>query len=146
MKEAKGNLWYRAEADVIVITTNGNIKKNGCCVMGRGCALEARKLVSGIDRKLGEYLKEYGNRCFRLGNLSFGAEVWSMPVKHNWWEKADIELIKTSASQLMEMADKFEMKNIYLPRPGCGNGGLKWEDVQPILDKCLDDRFTCITF
>ena len=35
------------------------------------------------------------------------------------------------------------INEIYLPKVGCGNGGLKWEDVKPHL-KFLDDRFIVI--
>jgi hypothetical protein len=43
------------------------------------------------------------------------------------------------------MADKFRWQHIVMPRPGCGNGGLDWADVEPVLSKLLDDRFTVIT-
>ena len=37
MKEIRGDL-FTQEADTICITTNGFVKANGECVMGRGCA------------------------------------------------------------------------------------------------------------
>jgi len=55
-------------------------------------------------------------------------------------------LIRQSARQLVEMADKFGWGSVVLPRPGCGNGGLDWDDVRPILEAILDDRFTVVTF
>lgn len=33
---------------------------------------------------------------------------------------------------------------LILPRPGCGNGRLRWEDVRKILEPILDDRFTVV--
>ncbi len=43
MIEQQINLWD-ADADnvLLCITTNGYVKNNGECVMGRGCALEAK--------------------------------------------------------------------------------------------------------
>jgi hypothetical protein len=36
---------------------------------------------------------------------------------------------------------------IYLPRPGCGNGRLNWEDVKKILSPILkSDRFHIVTY
>lgn len=42
----------------LCITTNGYIKKNGCAVMGAGVAKQARDRFDGLDRLLGEKLKE----------------------------------------------------------------------------------------
>ena len=34
--------------------------------------------------------------------------------------------------------------SVLLPKPGCANGGLNWEQVKPLLEQYLDDRFTII--
>jgi len=69
------------------------------------------------------------------------------PTKHNWWEKSDLVLIEESTRQLRDFFDNVISEYpvpIYLPRPGCSNGGLDWEDVKPILEKYLDDRFVVV--
>lgn len=33
---------------------------------------------------------------------------------------------------------------IYLVRPGCGNGRLRWQDVRHALSEILDDRFVIV--
>lgn len=62
-------------------------------------------------------------------------------------EKADLELIERSCKQLKAMfgfASGRSREEVYLVRPGCGNGGLDWGDVKPILEKYLDDRFIVV--
>ena len=55
------------EHEAVVVTTNGVIRKNGDAVLGKGQALEAKKLVPGLEHQLGEYLRRYGNRAFYMG-------------------------------------------------------------------------------
>jgi hypothetical protein len=31
---------------------------------------------------------------------------------------------------------------VLLPRPGCGNGHRTWDEVCPVIEPILDDRFT----
>lgn len=145
MNEALGDLWTGA-ADAIVITTNGTVRRDGALVMGRGCALQAKRRFPGIEYKAGSMVEHYGNRALNLGLFLPRTRIWTMPVKHNWWETADIQLIAESARQLMEMADRFSADAIRMPRPGCGNGNLNWQDVEPVLADILDDRFTAITY
>lgn len=76
---------------------------------------------------------------------------FSFPVKHNWYEHADLKLIERSAKELVDTIDDIFLDpddrppTIYLPRPGCGNGRLKWEDVKPVIEPYLDDRFVVVT-
>jgi Macro domain len=146
--EALGNLWTHP-ADVIVITTNGFVKANGECVMGRGCAREARDRFPGIALKLGTLIKQHGNRPMRIWkyrNSTRAIEIVSFPTKHVWSDNSDPDLIVSSMAMLVDMADKFNWKRIVMPRPGCGNGGLNWADIKPLLETSLDGRFTVISF
>lgn len=171
MLEAYGNIWDLAsDYDAIVITTNGYVKKNGEAVMGRGIALEAAEKNPGLPLLLGEAIKEEGNRVFmfplwRVWNSKVPhVRTWNpvteitfitFPVKPvvgtkgemGWKAKADIDLIRTSTEQLVELMDAVKgYDTVIMPRPGCGNGGLKWEQVKPVIEPLLDDRFTVVTF
>ena len=147
MRELKGNAWdVYLDYDVLCITTNGTIKTNGECVMGAGIAKTAKNKFPTLPTILGKFIKEYGNRCFKLSKVNDNTWLVSFPVKHNWWEIADLELIEKSSLELVEMADKFNWNKILLPRPGCGNGKLSWNEVKPILSEILDDRFYIISF
>lgn len=144
MGQARADLWS-APADLRCITTNGQTRADGAAVMGRGCAREATRLIGGIEYKLGGLLRKYGNRPFRLCRYN-GADLASFPVKHHWKETADPALIERSAHQLVQMADRFGYRNVLIPRPGCGNGGLDWQSrVRPILAAILDERFTILS-
>ena len=145
MLEAKGNLWKFTQG-IPAITTNGYIKKNGQAVMGRGCAKEAADRLGGLAQILGFNLIQYGNHVFYLHQ--FGDKgIITFPVKDAWSEKAKIELIKQSADELIRMTIPHFMikEKIYLPRPGCGNGGLEWKDVKPEIEKILTDQVTVIS-
>jgi len=137
MKEIVGNIWdFHKQGKFIAITTNGTIRKDGACVMGKGVAAECKSRYPELPYELGRKLKIAGNRPFL-----FEPGIVTFPVKHNWWEKADIKLIRKSAQFLQESA----IRELYLVRPGCGNGGLDWEkEVKPVLEKILDDRFIVV--
>jgi hypothetical protein len=128
--------------DLRCITTNGYVKKNGCAVMGRGVAAQAKKRYPWLPEVVGHIVQQKGNHVcliIRLGDLV------TFPVKYNWWEKADLALIERSAHELEELVDIIGATKVALPRPGCGNGKLEWEAVKPILE-FLDNRFYVITY
>src|SRR5258708_33340540 len=98
MKEIKGELWDYHEDfhSVICITTNGFVKKNGEAVMGKGCAAEAKTRYPELPKILGTHIRENGNIPLYLPVHL----ILTFPVKHNWWEEADLELIKDSVRSL----------------------------------------------
>ena len=146
MREIKGNLWdYWDHDHIICITTNGFVKKNGECVMGRGCAAECVKRIPGVAKYLGRMIEHFGNHVQYMTDKPLPIVV-SFPVKHNWWERADLDLIKRSTNELLDLWNNgLTHKEVIIPRPGCGNGGRTWEEVKPILS-ILPDEFAVITF
>ena len=145
MKEIEGELWdYYGKPDtVICITTNGTLKRNGCGVMGRGCAKELLRRVPDADALLGSHLQAFGNVVGRLF-VEPSTYILTFPVKHNWWEKADLQLIIESVKMLHHWAVQYPNTTFLLPRPGCGNGRLQWADVKPLLQS-LPDNVLVIT-
>jgi hypothetical protein len=73
------------------------------------------------------------------------AFCFDLIAQNNWWEEADVELIKRSAKKMVEIADVQRWQTILIPRPGCGNGRLKYSDVEPVIAEILDDRFFIVT-
>lgn len=147
MKEVSGELFDLARGKVLVITTNGFVKKNGYAVMGRGCAKQAAELWPCLPSILGKSIGISGNTVQVLPvEQDTYTSVVSFPVKYNWWENAEISLIQQSAVDLQKLTDQEGWTSVLVPRPGCGNGHLSWKDVQPVLLHVFDDRFTIVDF
>lgn len=146
VKQAVGDLWEIGEdADAVVITTNGTLKHNHHAVMGRGCAREAATKFPGLPKQLGQEIFGHGNvvHTFLMPSEKFA--LVAFPVKHEWWQKADVELIAASTISLIDEADENKWQTVVMPRPGCGNGGLSWWSIEPMLQEALDDRFTVVS-
>jgi len=139
MREITGDLWdhYGAENTIVLITTNGYVKQNGEAVMGRGCAKEAKDRFLGIAIELGRMISLNGNKPHYITT-----PLWQMatfPVKYAWYEKASLKLIGQSAAWLKKEAEYKTEITFVLPRPGCGNGGLLWREVRPLLENLPDN-------
>lgn len=169
MKNIKGNL-FEQECDAICITTNGFVKNDGECVMGRGCAATAALTWPQLPKLIGNGIKLWGNRVFTVKEtekyaiMVFPVKPISEPftgtnaVSHmaprfkigqtipGWACKAKPGLIIKSAKELLKIANQRNWNRIVLPRPGCGAGELNWSDIEPYLQEILDDRFEAITF
>lgn len=147
MIQVTGNLWdFTPVSDPLVvrcITTNGTVTRDGRCVMGRGCALEASKMMPTLPLMLGKHLHKHGNVCMgpvkvmgmKGRGYGYSREVHSyqimtFPVKHNWFETADVGLIRMSADKLKQVALLRKELVFILPKPGCGNGHLDWSAVK----------------
>jgi len=125
----------RSEDRPLIVTTNGAVRNDGACVMGRGIARYVRDEYPDLPFRLGRLIDDHGNRPFRLT-----ASIWTLPVKHHWAEEADLDLIAASLAHLVAMESKFGVATLLMPRPGCGNGRLAWTDVEPLMT--VFDRMT----
>lgn len=139
MKEVHGDLWAyeNRKGFIIVITTNGYIKKDGTGVMGAGVAKQAAEKYPELPRLLGESLQARGNV---VSPLTF--RIYAFPVKHEWMDRADIRLIRKSARKLKQLAEEHPNIKYVTVRPGCGNGRRDWEtEIKPIMVQLPDNVF-----
>lgn len=140
MRECVGDIWeYAARGARVAITTNGSQTRAGRAIFGRGVARQAAELNPELAETLGRLLAQQGNHVFDLGH-----GIVSFPVEETPWSLPDLRLIARSAQELRQLADLSGWQQIVVPRPGCGGGGLAWQDVKPLLEACFDDRFVVI--
>ncbi len=132
------------QADAIAISTNGIIKANGLAVMGAGVAKAAAQRWPDLPARLAAQLRVRGNHVSLLkavASLAGPLHLVSFPTKHDWKDDSDPALIVRSAEELKAMADAGDWRRVYAPPFGCGNGRLRWAEVEPLLAPILNDRF-----
>ena len=146
MLELVGDLWEaHALGHWVTITTNGVVTRDGRCVMGRGVAKEAATRFPGLPLALGARIREDGHMVHFFPDT----RIIAFPVKYHWRDTASLTLIEKSArgmvAKLARLVDPLrKIQAIYMVRPGCGNGGLAWSQVRPVIAPILDNRFIVV--
>ena len=131
-----GNLLKQDDVDAIVNTVN-------CVgVMGKGIALQFRN-------KWPENFRAYAVACrakqVRPGRMfvhDSGALVKpnfiiNFPTKDHWRGKSRIEFIRDGLVDLVAQIRRLGIRSIAIPPLGCGNGGLDWAEVRPLIESAL---------
>lgn len=139
MTEVVGDIWSFASQGWIVVTTNSVIKSDGTAVMGAGIALEAARRFPNLPLELANHLRTIGNHVHYFMDY----KIITFPTKRHWKDKSDLDLIVQGATRLKSdlLTFRYQQRPIkfFLPRLGCGNGGLAWEDVKKAIKPFLDE-------
>lgn len=153
MIELKANYWDIAEHyNVLVCTTNSVLKSNGELVMGAGIAKDFKNRYPDLPRFFGDGMRKNTTKIVNgwpfYGIMSIidildKQYLIALQTKYHYKDKSPLDLIVRSCEMLKEYCDNWNKNKILMTRPGCGNGGLKWEDVKPAIN-FLDDRFTVV--
>lgn len=109
-------------------------------VMGKGIAYQ-------FKQKFPNNFKFYSESCkkgeVKVGNvLTFkekGKVIINFPTKDSWRKKSEYDYIVNGLSSLRALIEKEDIHSIALPPLGCGNGGLKWEVVNKLIQDAFDD-------
>lgn len=139
MREVAENIWDYLGQGIIAITTNGSLTRDNKAIPGRGVAGQAAERFPGLFSELGQRLRSSGNHVHLLSH-----GLVSFPVEETPWSQPDLRLIRRSAEELRSLADRHGWSVVLVPRPGCGGGGLRWDEVRPLLETCFDDRFIVV--
>lgn len=131
----QGNL-LESDAEALVNTVNT------VGVMGKGIALMFK------DRFPANF-KAYAAACergeVRLGemfvteNVELDGPRWivNFPTKDHWRSRTRLAWIEAGMSDLIRVIQAYGIRSIAVPPLGCGNGGLDWIDVKPVIESKL---------
>lgn len=107
-------------------------------VMGKGIALQFKK-------KYPDMFTAYQRVCERqqldIGKLYLwkSPEKWVLmfPTKKNWRNPSRVEYIESGLQKFVDNYERLGIESIAFPKLGCGNGGLEWPVVKPIMERYL---------
>jgi O-acetyl-ADP-ribose deacetylase (regulator of RNase III)/uncharacterized protein YwgA len=106
--------------------------------MGKGIAYQF-KLRFPENNK--DYIKACRSQSLRIGTIHYFREkeklIINFPTKNKWREKSEINYIHQGLLELVKLIDSLKIKSIAIPPLGCGNGGLNWTDVKPLIIEYL---------
>lgn len=139
--EYKNGDMFEEPTEAIVNTVN-------CVgVMGKGVALE-------FKRRWPENFSEYKKLCdarrlspgsmFVFDNHDFlndGTHRYliNFPTKQHWRSQSKIEYVRDGLVDFVRQVRELGIKSVAMPPLGCGNGGLDWSEVRPLIEKSLAD-------
>jgi O-acetyl-ADP-ribose deacetylase (regulator of RNase III)/uncharacterized protein YwgA len=124
---------FNSKAQVLVNTVN--------CVgiMGKGVAEQFKKRFPAM-------FKDYVSRCeagrVRIGEPylyrdASGVTILNFPTKRHWRSASRIADIEAGLDYLATHFESWDIRSIAMPPLGCGNGGLSWEEVGPLIYRKL---------
>ena len=128
----QGNL-LEAEVEAVVNTVNT------VGVMGKGIALMFKERYPENFRAYEEACKggkvEVGQMfVVATGELSGPRWVINFPTKKHWRHPSRKEWIESGLQDLVRVIRERGIRSLALPPLGCGNGGLEWEEVRPLME------------
>jgi O-acetyl-ADP-ribose deacetylase (regulator of RNase III) len=111
-------------------------------VMGKGIALQFKQ---AFPENFQQYKKACDakevqpGRMFTVptGKLFNPKYIINFPTKRHWREKSKIEYVQTGLKALVAEVQQLGINSIAIPALGCGNGGLDWLEVKPLIESAF---------
>jgi O-acetyl-ADP-ribose deacetylase (regulator of RNase III) len=136
LRFTQGNLLH-AETEAVVNTVNT------VGVMGKGIALAFKEAFPENFRLYEAACKANGvqvGHMFVTENTGVGPRwIVNFPTKKHWRNPSKIEWIRAGLSDLRQIVIEKGIRSIALPPLGCGQGGLDWNEVRPLIEQSLGD-------
>jgi O-acetyl-ADP-ribose deacetylase (regulator of RNase III) len=127
---------FESRAQTLVNTVN-------CVgVMGKGVAEQFAKRYPAM---LQDYKRRCERKAVRLGEPyhfldASGASIINFPTKGHWRSASRLADIESGLDYLVAHLAEWGITSIAMPPLGCGNGGLEWSEVGPLIYRKLHDR------
>ncbi|KAJ1528920.1 hypothetical protein ONE63_007289 [Megalurothrips usitatus] len=107
--------------------------------MGQGIA-------AGFKRKFGrvQELKEQNRKIGQVAHVEYetGKYIFYLITKEKYYQKPSYEDLDTCLFELTCLCGQLGIKDIHIPRLGCGLDGLNWSRVRNIVRRRFRDTET----
>lgn len=135
--DVQGNL-LQADVEALVNTVNT------VGVMGKGIALQFRRAFPAMARDYEVAAKRGEVQLGRMhvwANDSMSGPRWiiNFPTKGHWKARSKLADISTGLADLVTVVRSLGIHSLAVPPLGCGNGGLRWNDVRPLIEASFAD-------
>ena len=127
-----GNL-FESQAQTLVNTVN-------CVgVMGKGVAEQFKQRFPGM---FDDYKRLSHENAVRLGEPYLyqepsGVRIINFPTKGHWRSPSRLSDIERGLDYLVKHAPDWNISSLAMPPLGCGNGGLEWSEIGPLIYRKL---------
>ncbi len=132
IKYIEGDI-FKSPAQVIVNTVNT------VGVMGKGVALAFKERYPNMFE---QYKKVCEKHLLTIGKLMlvYEADYWLLlfPTKESWRSPSKIEYIEKGLIKFVQTYADKGITSVAFPKLGCGNGGLDWSEVKPVMERYLE--------
>lgn len=105
-------------------------------VMGAGLALEFKRRYPAM---FDAYRRNCASGLLDVGSLQLhkSPEKWvlNFPTKRHWRDPSRLEWIDAGLAKFVATYAARGIESVSLPMLGCGLGGLRWDDVRPLMER-----------
>lgn len=108
-------------------------------IMGKGVAQEFKKRCPEM---FGDYVVRCARKQVKIGEPYLyrdlaGASILNFPTKDHWRSPSRLDYVERGLDYFVRHYREWGITSIAFPPLGCGNGGLSWEDVGPLMFRKL---------
>lgn len=134
--EAQGNL-LAADAEALVNTVNTT------GVMGKGIALQFKRAYPAMFKDYARTAKNGGIKLGQMhvwptGQMTGPRYIINFPTKGHWRAQSKLRDIAKGLEDMVGVVRALGIRSVAVPPLGCGNGGLDWSDVRPLIVKAFE--------
>jgi O-acetyl-ADP-ribose deacetylase (regulator of RNase III) len=113
-------------------------------VMGKGIALQFKRAFpanyrayrAAVDR---DEVRTGSMFVYDSGQLAPRRFIINFPTKRLWRSRSSLDDVAAGLEDLVPTVRRLQIGSLAVPALGCGNGGLDWAVVRPLIEEAFTD-------
>jgi hypothetical protein len=119
----------------IVVPVNSSLDMEGRAILDDPLAILINRTFPDFSWSLGDKISLYGNQIFYFESFN----IYSFPIKYHFKDNPSFNIIENSCAELALLDDYKNNPSVLIPKVGCVKGGIKWSELEILLEAYLPD-------